>query len=176
MTPAITIRMASPDEMDTVLAVDEDACRRYATAGVTIDLPPHHPFIVAERTRWSVSLRSGDVFLAEAVGTGPVGVAVLGRLDGEPYLDQISVRLEHIQRGVGSVLLQNAVSWAARRGRGLWLNTYGHLAWNRPFYERRGFALVDERSWNPEMRAVVAEQRASLPFPEQRVVMFRPGR
>jgi GNAT superfamily N-acetyltransferase len=142
---------------------------------VTIDLPPHHPFIVTERARWGASLRAGDVFFADEAGIGPVGVAVLGRMDGEPYLDQISVRLEYVERGVGSALLQSAVSWAAPRGRGLWLNTYGHLSWNRPFYERRGFALVDERSWNPEMRAVVAEQRATLPCPEQRVVMFRPG-
>ena len=176
MRPAIQIRIASPGEMETLLAVDEDAGRRYAPAGVIIDLPSHHPFIVGERTRWAASLRSGDVFFAEEAGAGAVGIAVLGHLDGEPYLDQLSVRLEHGSQGVGSALLRQAVSWASPRGRGLWLNTYGHLPWNRPFYERRGFLLVDERSWKREMRAVVAEQRATLPFPEERVVMFRPTR
>ena len=176
MEHAFTIRSARPDELATVLAVDEDAGRRYAPAGVVIDLPPHHPFIVGERARWSFSLRSGDVFFAEDAAVGAVGVAVLGHLDGEPYLDQLSVRLEYGRRGVGSLLLQQAVSWASARGSGLWLNTYGHLPWNRPFYERRGFVLVEEQAWKPGMQAVVAEQRATLPFPEQRVVMFRPDR
>ena len=79
-------------------------------------------------------------------------------------------------RGVGTALLETAFRWADARGAGLWLNTYGHLSWNRPFYERRGFLLVPEAEWRAEMRTVVQEQRANLPLPDQRVVMFRPHR
>jgi GNAT superfamily N-acetyltransferase len=176
MRPPITIRNAQPEELDTILTVDSDAFRRYATVGLIIDLPPKHPFFVAERARWSRSLAAGDALIAEDDARWPIGIAVLSRLDGEPYLEQLSVRLTHVGQGVGTALLSAAATWAASRGPGLWLNTYGHLPWNRPFYERRGFSLVPEPSWRPEMRAIVEEQRTSLPLPEQRVVMFRPGR
>lgn len=130
--------------------------------------------MVEEREQWARALASGDGFIAEDAEHRAMGIAVLGRLDDEPYLDQLSVRLEHMGQGVGSALLSVAVAWAHERGPGLWLNTYRHLPWNRPFYEARGFTLVEESSWRPEMRATIERQRACLPLPGERVVMFRP--
>jgi len=176
MRPSISIRNARADEFPTIIAVDEDATRRYATGGLILDLHPEHPFVLAEQGRWARSLAAGDVFIAEDAARRANGIAVLARVDGEPYLDQLSVRLESAGQGIGTALLTRAFEWARERGDRLWLNTYGHLPWNRPFYERRGFVLVEERVWKPEMRALVEEQRASLPLPEQRVVMFRPAR
>jgi len=176
MRPSILIRRARADEFPTVIAVDDDATRRYATGGLILGLHPEHPFVLAERGRWARSLAAGDAFIAEDADRRATGIAVLARVDGEPYLDQLSVRLESVGQGIGTALLTRAFDWARERGAGLWLNTYGHLPWNRPFYERRGFVLVEESAWRAEMRAFVDEQRASLPMPEQRVVMFRPLR
>ncbi|HTJ81861.1 MAG TPA: GNAT family N-acetyltransferase [Polyangiaceae bacterium] len=165
------MRAARPDEMDLVIAIDDDAIAHYATAGITFDLAADHPFAVAEYARWTAALTSGDVFFSLAGGE-PVGFAVMGLVDGEPYLEQLSVRRAAMRRGHGSALFVRALDWArARSDGGLWLNTYGHLSWNRPFYERRGFVLVAESEWRTEMRGVVAAQRAVLPRPEQRVVM-----
>jgi len=174
MRPSITIRTAQPDELATLISVDDDASRRYATAGLIMNLHDEHPFVVAEHAQWARSLTSGDIFIAEDATHRAIGIAVLGRVDAEPYLDQLSVRLEHVGQGVGTTLLSHAITWAHSRGPGLWLNTYRHLPWNRPFYEGRGFTLVDESSWRPEMRATIEAQRASLPLPDERVVMFRP--
>jgi GNAT superfamily N-acetyltransferase len=174
MRPSITIRSARPDELATIISVDDDASRRYATAGLSMNLHDGHPFVVAEQARWARSLASGESFIAEDAAHRAIGIAVLGRLDAEPYLNQLSVRLEHVGQGVGSALLSVAIRWAHGRGPGLWLNTYRHLPWNRPFYEARGFTLVDQSSWRPEMQATIEEQRASLPQPDERVVMFRP--
>ena len=139
-----------------------------------MNLHDGHPFVVEEQARWARSLASGDSFIAEDAAHRAIGIAVLGRLDAEPYLDQLSVRLEHVGQGVGSALLSQAITWARGRGPGLWLNTYRHLPWNRPFYEVQGFTLVDESSWRPEMRETIKRQRACLPLPGERVVMFRP--
>lgn len=174
MPSPLQIRSAAPSELDVVLSVDDDASRRYPSAGVVIDLAVTHPFIVAERARWGASLARGDVFLAERDG-GAVGVAVLGTVDGAPYLDQLSVRMDAMGQGVGGELLARAKSWAAARSRrGLFLTTYGHLAWNVPFYRRRGLSLVREANWAPEIRGVIESQRACLPAPDQRVVMWAP--
>ena len=99
-----------------------------------------------------------------------VGFAAVATLDGDPYLDQLSVRRAAMRRGVGSRLLAHAV---ATSGVPMWLTTYGHLPWNAPWYARRGFVLVDEDAWRPGVRGDIEQQRAVLPAPAQRVVMVR---
>lgn len=168
------LRVASLGEMGTLTSIDDDALQHYPTEGLVIDLTADHPFAIAEQARWSRALAMGDVWFSLERGV-PVGVAVLGTIDGDPYLDQLSVRRSAMGRGHGSRLVAHALAWArARSHGGLWLNTYGHLSWNRPFYERRGFRVVPEREWRAEMRAVVEAQRACLPRPEERVVMWQP--
>lgn len=165
-----SIRTARPDELATVYAVDDDATRKYPEAGITIELAPDHPFVVSEHRRWAAAIEEGRVFVAER-DHRVVGFAVLDVVDGAPYLDQISVCMDSMGRGVGRALLARAIEWAEGP---LWLTTYDHVPWNRPYYERAGFTLVPEREWDEEMRAIIASQRASLPFPEARVVMRRP--
>lgn len=168
------LRSARADELDLLMAIDEDASDLYRAAGLAIDLAPEHAFVAAERVRWAASLAAGDVLVALEADGAAVGFAVLGRVDGAPYLDQLAVRCAAMRRGHGGRLLAAAIARAgARGGDGLWLNTYGHLAWNAPFYARHGFVRVPEAAWGPEMRAIVAEQRAALPEPHQRVVMRR---
>jgi GNAT superfamily N-acetyltransferase len=102
-----------------------------------------------------------------------IGFAAFRLVDGEPYLDQLAVRRAHMRRGVGSALLQLAISWSS--GRRLWLTTYSHLPWNRPYYERHGFVAVPGQACGPELRSVLQEQRAVLPDPDQRIAMVRHG-
>lgn len=168
------LRVAAGSEMDTLLSIDDDALQHYPSEGLVIDLRDDHPFALAERARWARALAAGDVVFSLEEGV-PVGVAVLGTMDGEPYLDQLSVRRSAMRHGHGSRLVAHALAWARARSRaGLWLNTYGHLSWNRPYYERRGFRVIPEAEWKPEMRGTIEAQRACLPRPEERVVMWQP--
>lgn len=66
-----------------------------------------------------------------------------------------------------------AIDWAAPEP--LWLTTYAHLPWNRPFYERAGFAVIPEAQCPPGIVEILAEQRACLPAPRERIAMQRPG-
>lgn len=170
----LPIRIANDEDLEAVFAVDDDAFTLYATEGLVIDLPATHPFAVGERARWAASVRRGDTLLALGQDGEPVGFAAMGVVDGSAYLDQLSVRRAAMRRGVGTALIEAAREWArARFDDGLWLDTYGHLSWNRPFYERRGFRVVPESDWRPGMRAIVEQQRSCLPRPDQRVVMHR---
>lgn len=45
----------------------------------------------------------------------------------------------------------------------MWLTTYAHLAWNAPFYQRFGFETMADAACGPEIREVLAAQRAVLP-------------
>lgn len=151
-------------------AIDDDACTLYEEAGLMIDTSRDPAFFLAESARWSEAARAGTLLFACSPDGEVVGFVALGRLDGEPWVQQLSVRRVWMRRGIGRTLLAHAQRWSAQRG-ALWLTTWGHVAYNRPFYESAGFACVAEGDCGPEMRAVLAEERAALPAPEQRVAM-----
>jgi GNAT superfamily N-acetyltransferase len=169
---AVAIRQARPDEIDAIVAVDDDACTLDAEAGLVIAFPPAHPYAVEERACWTRAI--DDARLDVAVDDAGVLVAFAARrfVDGEPYLDQLSVVRAWMRRGIGTRLASDAIAWAGRQPAGrLWLTTYAHLPWNRPFYERLGFTVVDDARCAPELQAILREQREILPAPEQRVAM-----
>lgn len=153
------------------MRVDDAACSIFAEVGITLSLPLDHPFVLADAERWGQSIARGDTFVAVDSHQTLIGFATLDLLDGEPYLDQLSVLPSSMRRGVGRALLRSALDWSA--GAPLWLTTYAHVAWNAPFYERHGFVRVPEPEWGPGMARTVAAQRAALPDPEQRIVMVR---
>jgi len=96
---------------------------------------------------------------------------MMDRIDGAPYLEQLSIRRTAMRQGLGRRLLQHAIAWAGDEP--LWLTTYGHIPWNRPFYERHGFVIVPESACPPGMVAILDDQRRALPAPEERIAMRR---
>jgi GNAT superfamily N-acetyltransferase len=170
--PRFSIRTGSAAELDTLVEIDDDASTLFVQAGLDLDLPVDHPFFIAARSRWMRSLASGQTLVAVASTGMVLGFAASGTRDGEPYLDQLSVRAQFMRIGIGTALLNATESTArAAGGRALWLTTYGHLSWNRPFYERAGFAIVPEAECGPEMLAESMFERRWLPVPHERVVM-----
>jgi N-acetylglutamate synthase-like GNAT family acetyltransferase len=96
-------------------------------------------------------------------------------LDGEPYLDQLAVRIAAMRQGLGRDLLARSADWGrAVGGSALWLTTYAHLSFNQPYYERHGFAVIAESACGAGIRHHLDEQRRNLPLPDQRVAMRRP--
>ena len=174
MSESFIIRQASSVEAAQFVAIDDDACARYDSVGLHFGIAPDHPFARAERACWNRCAERGQVYLADAAGAGAplsVGLLVMDRLDGQPYLEQLSVRVAAQGQGLGRSLLLRAIDWAGSEP--LWLTTYAHVAWNRPFYQRHGFVPVPESRCAPEILAALAEQRRWLPAPEQRIVMRR---
>ena len=104
-----------------------------------------------------------------------VGFAAVDLLDGEPYLEQLSVRASYMRRGIGSALIHSALD-IARHGSAatIWLTTYAHLPWNRPFYEMHGFSVMPERRCGAEILRELEQQRRWLPHPQERIVMCKP--
>ena len=128
------LRVGRPDELDTLCDIDRDASRLFERAGLHLTLPNDLELAATERRRWLDCLRSGTTVLASARAGEPVGFAALAVLDGEPYLEQLSVRMRAMRRGIGTLLLAVAETIARRTpARALWLTTYRHLPWNRRF-------------------------------------------
>lgn len=174
MRALFDIRPALPGEIDVLTAIDDDATALYAELGIVIELEPQHPFVRAEIARWTRSAELGRAFLAvDEAGTG-VAFAALDIVDGEPYLDQLAVRRAAMRRGLGARLLQWSADWArAAGGAALWLTTYDHLPFNRPYYERHGYVVVADDACGPGIRHHLDEQRRYLPALTHRVAMRR---
>ncbi|MGA8045376.1 MAG: GNAT family N-acetyltransferase [Dermatophilaceae bacterium] len=82
-------------------------------------------------------------------GQPAVGFAHLLESDGADlphwHLDQIAVRPSSGRRGIGRMLLRAAMGVALDAGATqLTLTTYADVPWNAPWYQREGFAVVDE--------------------------------
>jgi GNAT superfamily N-acetyltransferase len=167
----VVVRRASPDEIDEMVSIDVDACTLYVEAGLDADLGPQHPYSIAERACWTRCAREGNAFVAVQPDARRVGLLVLDRIDGAPYLEQLSIRRIAMRKGLGRQLLQRAIEWAGDEP--LWLTTYAHVPWNRPFYERHGFVTVPEAACPPGMVAVLNDQRRALPAPGERIAMRR---
>lgn len=167
----VEIRPLSCADFAELLSVEDAACILYSRFGIELQLSAEHPFVVDERTRWLRSTSVGRTFGGYVAGE-LAGICVLDVLDDAPYLDQLAVHPAHMRRGLGRALVRHAVDWAERRAdRELWLTTYGHLPFNRPFYETEGFIAAAEQDWSPGIQHHIEEQRRWLPLPEQRVAM-----
>lgn len=166
---AFSLRIANSDELDKLVAIDDAASVLYVKAGLKIELGKDHPFVVAENIRWARAIELGLAHVAVNCQDTPIGFVTLSYLDDEPYLDQISVLPGHMRHGIGTSLLNLAISWSG--GRPLWLTTYSHLPWNRPYYERHGFFTIKDSECGTELCAVLRDQRAALPDPDQRIAM-----
>jgi GNAT superfamily N-acetyltransferase len=167
----MVIHQASPDEIDEMISIDVDASTLYVEAGLDADLGPQHPYSVAERACWTRCAGEGNAFLAGEPRTAPVGLLVMDRIDGAAYLEQLSIRRAAMRQGLGRLLLERAIAWAGREP--LWLTTYGHIPWNRPFYERHGFVTIPQSACPPGLVAILEDQRRALPAPEERIAMRR---
>lgn len=170
--PAIAIRNGSVADIDTLCSIDLETAALFEQAGLRMDFADDHEYSLHERSRWLKCLAARNAVLAVDRAGAILGFAISGELDGEPYLEQLSVRMSAMRRGIGTMLLSEAIRLARHHGgRALWLTTYDQLPWNRPFYEKSGFTVVSAGEYGDGLAREFEYQRRWLPQPEKRVVM-----
>jgi GNAT superfamily N-acetyltransferase len=171
------IRPGDVHDLPIAVAIDDDAWTAFLELDprFAIELADDHPYLQSERGRWATAASSGHLLFAWTADHPAVGFAVLGELDGLPHLHQISVRRAWGRRGIGRKLVERAIQWSAPAGE-LWLTTYDHVTWNRPWYERLGFVTVGYAACGAETRGVLDLERSTLPDPEHRIAMVRRAR
>ena len=157
-----------------VATVAVDAGQRFASS------PDPRIAACAEHAPWSPDdlapfVDEARAWVATAEGGTVVGYLLAEVHDGCGHVEEVSVDRAHGGRGIATALLDEALRWAAALELpAVTLTTFRDVAWNRTFYERRGFRVVDERDWSPAMAAKVAHEEAAYGLPaELRVVMRR---
>ena len=84
-----------------------------------------------------------------------VGFAWVDEVDGMAHIEEIAVLPGRMRAGLGSALLEAACEWAREAGYpAITLTTYADIAWNGPFYARRGFAPLAADDLTPELAAI----------------------
>lgn len=126
------IREAGPSEYPYLREVERASEELFAQVGIG-------PFSESEEEN-----HLPDAAKALVSGDPPLGFACVGIVDGSAHLWQLSVLPSAGGQGLGGALLEAACEWARGRGyRDITLTTFRDVPWNRPFYARKGFKVLD---------------------------------
>jgi GNAT superfamily N-acetyltransferase len=118
--------------------------------------------------------RKGQLWVATLPDGEVAGFAQAVILDGVAHLDEIDVVPEHGRKGIGSRLVDVVCRWAQESGYAkVTLSTFSDVPWNRPFYEKRGFRVVESAHLPPEHLALIAAERSRGLCTDRRVIMER---
>lgn len=162
------IRLAYPEEVERLPAVERSAAQLFRVAGFRGDwIERTHPLdelAAAQREKrlWVAAAPPGDV----------VGYVLAEMIDVTPHLGELAVHPAHGRQGLGRRLVVAVLDWArARNAASVTLSTFRDLAWNGPFYATLGFRAIPPEELPAALAALVERERShGLPV-EQRVVM-----
>lgn len=164
------IRLARPDDLPRLAAIERSAASRFH--GTHMAFAADHPTTPADAL--VAALAQATLWIGEADG------AVAGFLLAEPvdrwlHLLEMSVAADAQGRGLGSGMIEAAAMATPAFGCDrLSLTTDRTLAWNAPFYARRGFVEVpscDQPDW---LAGILRREAAHGLKPEWRIAMVRP--
>jgi len=151
------VRLARPEEAPVLGAIERAAAARFAGIGlerIAQGRPTSEP-------EYREAIGGGRLWVVEEEGGGIAGLAIADILDGAGFLAEISVRPEHGGRRLAARMIDAVAAWAAAQGcTSLRLTTFNDVPWNRPYYERLGFVVLDEADAGPQLRSVRKRERA----------------
>ena len=159
---SFSIRPLRIDECASIRILEREAAQRFRTVGldgVADSEPTSEAFICAV-------IAHGVALAAAEDDDVPVGFVLAAQLDDALHIYEICVGQTYGGQGHGSALLGAIEDAARERGLArLTLATFRDVPWNRPFYERRGFAEVLVDNWTPAFFLLhAAEELSGLPL------------
>lgn len=144
------IRPAQRGDLARLQEIERLAGARFVEVGmpeIAADAPP------------TIDELAGAAFLLVAVEEAGelVGYARVELVEGHAHLEQLSVVPAAGGRGVGTALLDAVATWARDRGdEQLTLTTFRDVAFNAPFYARRGYEVIPDGERSEGVVALMA--------------------
>lgn len=166
-----SLRLARTDDAEAFHAVEIDAAGLLldhpSLAG--IDLPPP-----GQPDSYRTMIRHGHCLTVTSAGR-IVGFAATRPYRRELHLHELSVAREFQRLRIGSTLLEALKIDAKNTGlRAITLETFRDIAWNAPFYERHGFAMIDDLASHPRLAGNLERAVAAGLPRERRCAMICP--
>lgn len=164
------IRPARADELAKLREIEREA------GAIFRDLDMHavaddEPLSVATLATYQAA---GRVWVATDDADEPVAYLLVRVVDANAHIEQVSVHPRAARHGLGRELIDAATLWArAQQLEAVTLSTFRDVPWNRPYYERLGFRVVDDALLTPGLRALRADEASAGLDRWPRVVMLR---
>ncbi|MFC7547646.1 GNAT family N-acetyltransferase [Plantactinospora sp. GCM10030261] len=164
------VRPGRPGELADIQTIEEDSGVLFREVGMA-DVADHPPMALDVL---AACQRAGRLWVAADGADLPVGFVAVDVVDDCAHIAQISVRPEHMRRGIGRRLLDHVERWASDSGlRAVTLTTFREVPWNGPYYERCGFRALPPEELSPGLVAVLAAEARLGLDPATRLAMRR---
>ena len=151
------VRFAGRSDLARLAAIERSAAELFADTPVAwlADAP-----VQPDSALWA-ALSRGHLWVVEIPGGDLAGFLLASFYANGLYIDELAVPRDFQRLGHGRALVEAAIA-CARRARlaGVALMTDRTLDWNRPFYERAGFAIVAESRLPDSLHAKREAERA----------------
>ena len=141
----MTIRSATRGECARLPEIEKQAGQLFQTLdmGYVSEMPPN-PLEVFEQAK-----EKGNLWVALDVAN-LCGFILVECRDHIGHIKELSVLPSSGRKGIGRGLITQAEGWAkAEECPWLSLSTFRDVPWNRPFYEKLGFAVCDPAILGP---------------------------
>lgn len=159
---------AKQDHLVAIPGIEHAAAAMFSEA----DLPQHIRYRVTGTETLQEALRQKRLWIVATGHDLPVGFAYATELDGHAHLEEVNVHPDHGRQGVGSMLVAAARDWAETHGYSvLSLVTFGHLAWNAPFYRKQGFIQIPNDELSAALVARIREEQLAGLDVKKRIAM-----
>ena len=135
------VRLAGGRDIAQFAAIERSAAELFAGTPVAwlADAP------VQPGPALSQAIARGHLWVVEMPGGGLAGFLLASFYANGLFIDELAVHRDFQRLGHGRALVEAAIASARRAGlAAVALMTDRTLDWNRPFYERAGFAIVAE--------------------------------
>ena len=158
-SPGYDIRPAGPEDVAVLPEVERLAGLLFKTHPEDLGIPEEMYEDPNSAETFAEAQQAGRLWVAAESGA-LVGFALVMEIEGYAHLDEIDVLPRHGGKGIGSALLATVCSWAKDMGYpAVTLRTFRDVPWNAPFYQRRGFRIVDSAALSPAHVELEASER-----------------
>jgi GNAT superfamily N-acetyltransferase len=172
--PGYTIRLSRRAEVALLPEIERQASQRFAGQAAELGLSMDPASAAHSAPVLLAANDDGRLWVAADEQGQLVGLALVRELGLFAHLDELDVLPAHGRQGLGSALLETVCEWAGSRGfSAVTLSTFRDVAWNAPFYARRGFAVVPPSELPPELLEIVTREAQRGLRTELRVIMQR---
>ena len=152
------IKPAESQHVDVLPSIERAAAEMFSLK----DLPLKHRSEVVPRDDFQNAKERDFLWVAVDEHDVPVGFLLADIVDGNFHIKEMDVLPELTGRGIGTRLLQCACNTACDQGyEYVTLTTVVHIAWNAPFYRRRGFSIMEAKDCGEELSALLLEEKNS---------------
>jgi GNAT superfamily N-acetyltransferase len=162
------IRDALPEDLPHLAAIERSAAALFR--GTRMDWVADGPTLAPAMLEAAAA--RGHLWVAWQAEGGIVGFLLADALEGDLFIEELSVAEDHQRRGLGRALLGQALRRAREEGlAGVSLTTDHELPWNAPFYASAGFQMLDSGVLSPALRQRLAQEAAHGHDPARRCAM-----